>query len=103
VDQKALAHRKRAIEVLLLRHHADPRLHGTPVPGDVVTEHVEPAPVDRGEAVDHLHRAGLAGAVRPEKAEALALGDPEVDTVDRRHAVVTLGERVRLDSGGPRV
>lgn len=37
----------------------------------------------RDEARDHPHGGGLAGAVRPEKAQHFALGDFERDAVDR--------------------
>src|SRR5439155_18229934 len=96
VDEEVLADGERAVEVVLLRHDPDPRLHRAAVTRHVVPEHVEPASVDRGEAVDHLHGRGLAGAVRPEEPEALALSHAKVDSIDGRQVAVALYERAGL-------
>ena len=48
--------------------------------------------VDRPHALDHLEGGRLAGAVRAEDAEHLALGDLEADAVDGRELAVSLAQ-----------
>src|SRR5229473_8439545 len=50
-----------------------------------------------GEAQHHQDRGCLAGAVRPQKAEGLALEDVEVERVDDDRLTVALGEASRGD------
>src|SRR5262244_3607941 len=50
-----------------------------------------------GEAQHHQDRGGLAGAVRPEEAEGLALENVEVERVDDDGLAVALGEASRGD------
>src|SRR5205085_9926035 len=86
-----------AIEVLLLRHDADPCVHLAPVGVGVEPEHRELAAVHLGEAVDRLHRRRLPGAIRAEEAEALAGPDREVDPAHGLDLAVGLDEAPRLD------
>ena len=51
----------------------------------------------RQQAGQHLHRRGLAAAVRAEEAEDLAALDREADVVDGGEVAEAAGEVVRLD------
>ena len=55
---------------------------------------------DRRHAADHPHRRGLAGAVRAQEAERLALRDVEVDGVDRRELAEPLRQAAGMDERG---
>ena len=55
--------------------------------------------VARAQSFDALHRRGLAGAVRADQAEDLAVADVEADVVDRDRAAVGLAERLHADDG----
>ncbi len=55
--------------------------------------------VGDGEAGEQVEQGGLAGAVRADDAEQLALAEPEVDLVDRGDAAVALGDADRLERG----
>src|SRR5256885_4909209 len=94
---EVVADREVPVQVGLLRHHSETRLHLTPLPAGVEPEHAQLAVVYVREPVDHLHRGGLARAVGPEEAEALLLADVEVDLVDRHQLAVALVEPAPLD------
>src|SRR5262249_31158362 len=94
---EVLAHGEIPVEVRLLRHDPDPRLHLAPLLARVEPEHAQLAVVDVREAVDHLHRGRLAGAVRPEEAEALLPAHVEVDVVDGNQVAVGLVEPPPFD------
>ena len=55
---------------------------------------------DRRDTADHAHRRGLAGAVRAEEPERLALLDVEVDAVDRDEVAELLAQIAGGDHGG---
>ena len=61
-------------------------------------EYARLAPVDGKEAQERLDGGGFAGAVLADKAHYFALGNGEVDALERE-SVVVLGEAVRLDEG----
>ncbi len=48
---------------------------------------------------EHAHGGGLAGAVRPDEAEDLTLGDGKIEAVHGRKVVETLGQVVGLYDG----
>ena len=92
VDLEVLAHRQVRVEVVLLRHEPDPRLVLTAELGDGHAEHAQLARARRGQAHDHAHRGGLAGAVRPEQPDAARGRDLEVEAADGVHGAVGLLE-----------
>ena len=59
--------------------HADALLECAGVPARIHTEHRNAAFVPLPEALDALHRSGLAGAVGPDQAEDLPPADLERD------------------------
>jgi hypothetical protein len=99
VDDQVLAHRQLAVQVGLLRDDAEPRLDPTPLAGGVHAEHTQLAAADRRQAVDHLHRGRLAGAVRAQEAEADPGLDLELDPVHGRSRPVALSQLAGDDGG----
>jgi hypothetical protein len=91
LDQ-VLADGEVAVEVGLLRHHADARLDLAPLPPRIHAEHPQLAVADGCEAVDHLHRGGLAGSVRAQEPEADSGRHLEVDARDGDPLSVALGQ-----------
>ncbi len=73
-------------ELGLLEHDADPLSQRARRIAGIVTEDVRLAPVTRAIALEDLDRRRLAGSVRPEQAEDLALGHLEADAAERFHA-----------------
>ena len=67
----------------LLRHQADHRAHGAVVARDVEAGDRDRALVEPHDAADESDQRGLAGAVRAEQREDLALADIEVDELER--------------------
>ena len=59
------------------------------------------AGVGLAQALDHLERGRLAGAVGPQDAERLALLDAERDAVDGDVVAVALGQAVDRDGSRP--
>ena len=51
----------------------------------------------RQQSREHLHRRGLAAAVRPEETEDLAAADFEVDVIDGDEVPKALGQVLSLD------
>ena len=81
-----------------LRHVADRSPHGNRLAGDVVPRDGRPPRVLLGQGDEDLDRRRLAGAVRPEKPEDLALLDAERHAVERANALrVRLLELLDLD------
>ena len=103
VQFEVLQHGQLAVEREGLRHVADvaPGLHV--VAADGPAEQPRGALRGRQEAREHLHRRGLAAAVRAEEAEDFAAGDAEADIVDRGEAaeaprqVLGLDRRLRVE------
>jgi hypothetical protein len=62
-----------------LQLHADPGQQPRVARPRILTEHAHPAAVRPAQPLDELQRRGLAGAVRAEDAEELAVGDGEAD------------------------
>ena len=56
------------------------------------------AAVRLGDAGDHAHHRGLAAARRSEQGDELALGDVEVETIDRDRRAERLAETVEADA-----
>ena len=52
------------------------------------------------EPARDLHQRRLAGAVRPEQSHQLAFGHLEIDTVERLHPPVALGQGLDSERGG---
>jgi hypothetical protein len=67
----------------LLRHEADHRAGGAVVPDDVVAVDRHGAGTGIDDAADDADQRRLAGAVRAEQAENLALADLQVDIFKR--------------------
>jgi hypothetical protein len=92
LEDQVLANRQIAVQVRLLRDDPDPRLDLAPVRPGVEPQDAQLAALHRGEPVDHLHRRRLAGAVRPQKAEADAGRHVEVDPLHGHAPAVALLE-----------
>ena len=94
-------------EQLLRRQHveerrgleldADPGLDPARVRPDALAEDGDLAGVGLAQALDHLERGGLSGAVRPQDPEHLAALDRERDAVDGDVRPVPLREPPHLD------
>src|SRR4029453_3764535 len=76
--------------VVLLWDDTHPALDLAPLAGRVHAQHGELPALDRGEAVDHLHRRRLAGSVRPQEAEADPGLNVEVDARDSDAVAIAL-------------
>ena len=91
-----------AIERERLRHVADSPAHlDVFFTADGLAEQLRRAFGRRQKACQHLHRGGLAAAVRAEKAENLALLDFEAHVIDRDELAEPLGEPVGFDCRRP--
>src|SRR5262249_57359827 len=78
--------------------HVPDRQAGAQITGfDRTAEQLRPALRHAKEPGEHLHRGGLAGAVRAEEAEDLAATDVEADVVDRGEIAEPAGEPFRDD------
>src|SRR4051794_27913439 len=62
-----------------------------------LADHVDLAAGGVDEAQQHADHRGLAGAVRAEQAEARPLRHDQIDSVDRGHPPVPLGQPARSD------
>ena len=99
-QENALAaghHRRRA---RLLRDQSDGPTDRVGVAGDVVAGDDRAAVVRPGQRREDLHRRRLAGAVRSEQAEHLALADGQGETVESLDGRLTAACRIRLDEVG---
>ena len=55
------------------------------------------ATIGRKRAGQHVDQRGLAGAVRPDDADAVAAADPRVKIASRSGVAIALGDMLRLD------
>src|SRR5262245_15138933 len=85
------------IEADLVGQVADPALHRERFAHRVMATDADLPVRDLGQAQHHQDGGGLAGAVRTEQPENLALRHRERNAVDDSRSVVALGEIVRLD------
>jgi len=92
VELEVLAAGQAAVEGRLLEDDADALAHGVAVAGDVEAGHDGGARGRPEEGREHVDRRRLAGPVRAEKPEQLALGDGERDAVDGGEAVERLDQ-----------
>ena len=97
VDHEVVPDRELGVEVVLLRHHAEPAADLGAVGGRVEAEHVQHPARDGRNAADHPHRGALARPVGTEEPERLARLDHEVDTVDRDERPEPFGEHASFD------
>src|SRR4051794_6246099 len=79
-------------ELRLLQNHADALAVGGLRPRGVESQRVDLAAVPIPVALEDLDRRCLAGAVRPEQAEDLALPDLEADAANGLAAAVGLAQ-----------
>jgi len=103
---KRLAHGEERVEDQLLRHHAERAPRGTVVGDDVVAHHPDRTGARPVQPGDDRDQRGLAGAVRAEQPEELALGDLERDAAQGLEVTVALVDGADVDrgshsSGGP--
>ena len=105
MEPEVLLGRELVVEGLLLEDEADVAAHRLGPGGDVEAGDRGPPDGGPGEGAQHLDGGGLAGTVRAEEGEDLALAHREVDPVDRRQVTVALGEATNEDGsrrvGGP--
>ena len=99
LEDQVLADGQVSVEVRLLGHHADPRLDLASLPPGIEAKHAELAAFDSDQAVDHLHRRRLAGAVGSQEAEADPRRNLEVDPVHGDAARIALLEPSGEDGG----
>ena len=85
------------VEVVELRHDAHLGAGRLGVAGQLVAERPQLARVGQRLPGQQPHRRRLAGAVRPEQAEADALGHVEVEPVDRRDRAEPLDHAAQFD------
>ena len=87
LDAQRLAHGEERVEHQLLRHHAEHAARAAVV-GDArrAPMHATPPGVGARQAGDDVDQRGLAGAVRAEQAEELALLDGEAHAGERAQA-----------------
>jgi hypothetical protein len=67
------------VEIDFLRHDADAGLGRLELAIDIVTEHLDDAAGLVDQRGDDADGRGLAGAVRPQQGEEIALVDLEID------------------------
>ena len=102
VKLEVVSDRELAIEREGLRHVADAPAHlDVFFSADGLAEQLGRAFGRRQKAGQHLHRGGLAAAVRAEKAEDFALLDFEAHVIDRDELVEPLGEPDGFDRRRP--
>jgi hypothetical protein len=99
-ELQVCAHREVRVEGGVLGQVADAPPHLQRLAEDVESGHPRAATGRRHEAREDLHGGGLPGAVRPEKADDLALVDAERDVGHGRDGPVTLGEMFDLNHRG---
>src|SRR5438874_2717511 len=84
-------------QLRLLEHDADPLAEVAPRTPGIVPEHRHLARVAAAVALEDLDRRRLAGAVRPEQPEHLALLDVEVDAAHGLERAVRLAQTAHGD------
>ena len=97
IQIEQLARRQPLEERGRLELNADPQLHRARIGPDGHAQNLDPASVGLGQPLDHLERGRLAGAVRPEDPERLALGDLEGHALDRHRGAVGLAQLAHVD------
>ena len=97
VEIEVLPHRQLAVKREGLRHVADPIAGGQVVGVHGLAEELRLAFGGGKQAGEHLHRGGLAAAIRAEEAEDLAAADGEAHAIDGGEAAEALGEVRGLD------
>ena len=85
------------VEADLIGHIADATFHDQRLTRRIVPEHDRLPIRNVGQAEQHQDGRRLAGAVRAEQSENLALRDGERDSVHHGDAVIALGELMGLD------
>src|SRR5439155_16938357 len=98
-EEVRLADREAREQLGLLEHDADPLAEAALRPLRVEAEHLDPPAVGAAVALEDLDRRRLAGAVRAEQAEDLALLDLEADPAQRLLAAVPLAQILDEDRG----
>jgi hypothetical protein len=99
VDHQVVEHRELQVQRVLLWHQPHPGSNAGTVLRRVHPEHTQRALAERADAGDHSHGRRLAGPVRSEKTEGLALGDGEIDPVHGNEITEALDEPTRLHHG----
>ena len=89
-DEQVLLHRQRHVEVVELGHDAALRPRRLRLLRQAEAEHLELALVGDRLRREQAHRRGLAGAVRPEQADARPVGNVEVEAVHRGDRAIAL-------------
>ena len=90
LDAQRLAHAEERVEHQFLRHHAEHAPRPPVVGDDIGAHHAHLARACARQAGDDADQGGLAGAVRPEQAEELALGDGKAHPGERLQRAVAL-------------
>ena len=96
-DEQVLLDGERHIEVVELRHDPALRPGRLRLAGQRESEHLELALVGDRLGGEQTHRRRLAGAVRPEQADARAYGHVEIETVDGGDRSVALDDAPKPD------
>ena len=99
IDQEVLEHREIRIQVVHLRHYADPDACLACRARNRQAEQVHRAGIGIGEAEAKPQRGGLAGAVRPEQAVALAGFELQADATHHFLARVGLAQFTDFEQG----
>jgi hypothetical protein len=90
-------HREVGVERVVLEHHRDVAALGRVV-ADVAAADPDRAGVDLLEAGEHPQRGRLARARRADEDHQLAVGDLQVQRVDRGHVAARVGARGLLEA-----
>ena len=93
-----LSHRQDGRQLGVLEHDADSLAQRGARVARIEAEHVDLPAVAVAEALEDLHGRRLAGPVRTEQAEDLALAHLEVDAAHGLHAAVRLAQAAHCDS-----
>ena len=101
IARQDLAHRVVGLDGQLLEHHADARAEPAlgAVVGRIDAERLDPPAGPLAEALEDLDGGGLAGAVRPEQREHLALLHLEAHVAHSHVLAVGLGEVLHAHCG----
>ena len=92
VELQVLIGREPVVERGVLEDHADRLPHAGRLGGDVVAGQLGPAAGRPEQGREHVDGRALAGAVRAEEAEDLALVDLEIDGIDGPEGAEVLAE-----------